>query len=185
MPTSVTDLQAQLADREAIRDCLMRYCRGIDRMDAELVLGVYWPDAVDEHLVFTGSPAEFVAWCMPLMQQMEQTVHLLGNILIAVEGAVADVESYFQAFHRLRAADGKPARDLFLGGRYLDRFERRNDEWRIARRTTIADWFREHADSGDWSSGPLGMQMVPGTRAPHDPSCRIPGLNSTRPGSGD
>src|SRR5262245_50555387 len=106
MPKTVTALHAELADREAIRACLARYCRGIDRLDEALVLGVYWPDAVDEHLVFTGSPTEFVAWCMPLMQQMEQTVHLLGNILIAIDGATASVETYFQAYHRLRAANG-------------------------------------------------------------------------------
>ena len=178
MVSSVKRLQAELADREAIRDCLARYCRGIDRMDEAMVLGVYWPDAVDEHLVFTGSPTEFVAWCMPLMRGMEQTVHLLGNILIAIDGVVASVETYFQAFHRLRADEHHPARDLILGGRYVDRFERRGDEWRIVKRTTIADWYREFADSGDWSTGPLGMKIVPGTRAPEDPSCRFPGLGA-------
>lgn len=67
-------------------------------MDAELVLAVYWPDAVDDHLEFSGSPDEFVAYCMPLMATMEQTSHLLGNTLIEIEGDSAAVESYFQAF---------------------------------------------------------------------------------------
>jgi hypothetical protein len=30
--------------------------------------------------------------------------------------------------------------DLLTGSRYADRFERRNGEWRIARRTLIQDW---------------------------------------------
>ena len=33
-----------LVAREAIRDCLYRYCRGIDRADAEMLRSAYWPD---------------------------------------------------------------------------------------------------------------------------------------------
>jgi len=184
MNTTLSVMQHELLDREAIRHCLMRYCRGIDRMDEELVLGVYWPEAVDEHLEFSGSPREFVAWCMPMMREMDQTSHMIGNILIVIDGHRADVESYFQAFHRLRAGDGQDARDLVVGGRYLDCFERRDDEWRIARRRVIVDWFRHYADSADWRTGPLGMDIVPGARKPDDPSCSVAGFASGRGGLG-
>ncbi len=33
--------------------------------------------------------------------------------------------------------------DDVLGGRYIDRFERRDGEWRIARRVLLLDWTGE------------------------------------------
>ena len=41
--TSIEQLQ-QLLDREAIRDCLMRYRRGVDRFDRELILSAFHTD---------------------------------------------------------------------------------------------------------------------------------------------
>ena len=38
-----------LIDRQAILDCLTRYCRGMDRFDRALVLSAYHPDAIDDH----------------------------------------------------------------------------------------------------------------------------------------
>ena len=36
-------------DRFDIQQCLLRYTRGVDRHDRELMLSAYWPDAFDEH----------------------------------------------------------------------------------------------------------------------------------------
>ena len=36
----------ELVDREAIRECLYRYCRGIDRLDEAALRSSYWPDAI-------------------------------------------------------------------------------------------------------------------------------------------
>lgn len=32
--------------------------------------------------------------------------------------------------------------DVFVGGRYIDKFERRDGEWKIAKRQGVHDWFR-------------------------------------------
>ena len=48
-----------LLDRQEIYDCLVRYCRGVDRLDSELILSAYHPDAIDDHGMFVGSPQEF------------------------------------------------------------------------------------------------------------------------------
>ena len=58
MTTSVGKILNEVADREAIRECLYRYCRGVDRLDAEMVRSAYWPDVVDTHLGFTGNLEE-------------------------------------------------------------------------------------------------------------------------------
>ena len=68
-------------------------------------------------------------------------------------------------------SDGTKSFDSMQAGRYLDRFEERDDEWRIARRKVVVDWFREYDDAGDWDAGPLGnSQIKPGGRYPDDDS---------------
>jgi hypothetical protein len=44
----------QLIDKLEIHEVLTRYCRGIDRCDAELLESVYHPDATDNHGQFVG-----------------------------------------------------------------------------------------------------------------------------------
>lgn len=164
----VSQLQAEMADREAIRDCLYRYCRGIDRCDEAMLRSAYWPDATDSHLEFTGTREELIAWSMPILRGMDQTMHMIGNILIRLNGDTASVESYYYGYHRFN--DGTAMRDSIGAGRYLDVFARREDEWRIARRKVIVDWFRDYADSADWAKGPFGMKVPPGVRHPDDES---------------
>ena len=150
-------LQA-LLDREAIRDVLMRYARAIDRCDRVLLEGVYWPQAIDNHGNFSGLALEFIEWVIPRLRGMDQTTHLIGNILIHVNGSRASVESYFEAYHRIRRANRAPY-DVFLGGRYVDQMERRDAEWRILVRDVAFDWVREFEDSADWSKDVLGLQF--------------------------
>jgi hypothetical protein len=157
----------ELVDREAIRDCLTRYSRAIDRRDPDLLRTVYWPDATDDHVAFKGPATEFISWCMATMEPMELVSHMLGNMLIEVDGAEARVETYFQAYHRI--ADGtRPPYDLILGGRYLDRMGRRDGDWRIQERRCVFDWYREFADSADWSKDFAGVPFRPGGRKPND-----------------
>lgn len=169
MTITVSQIRDELADREAIKDCLYRYSRGMDRCDEEMLRSAFWEDAIDEHLTFKGTREELIAWSLPIRRSMDQVMHLIGNILIRTDGAKADVESYFYAFHRIPLPNGKP-RDTIASGRYLDKFERRGDEWRITQRRLIIDWFRDYPDSGDWEVGPLGMKVPPGGRRPDDPS---------------
>jgi hypothetical protein len=166
---------AEYLDREWIRDVMFRYARAIDRCDPQLLEQVYWPDGIDDHGDFVGSRDEFIAWVMPILKNsMGVTQHFLGNILIRIEGGSAKVESYFQAFHRWEGPDGLPAKDLIMGGRYLDRMEKRGKEWRIAHRTVAFDYFREYADSGDWHAGKYANpRRLLSARAPVDASCTL------------
>ncbi len=164
----VSTIIAQLADREAIRECLYRYSRGVDRLDADMLRSAYWPDAVDQHLEFTGNAEEFIAWAFPIMRSMDQTMHMIGNILMTIRGDSADVESYFYGYHRITLDGGKV--DVIGAGRYIDRFEKRDDEWRVAERLVLTDWFRQYPDSADWSAGMLGQRVDFGGRHPEDSS---------------
>ena len=168
----VSQIRDELADREAIRQCLYRYSRGTDRCDEAMLRSAYWEDAVDDHLSFSGDREAFIAWSMPILGAMDARFHLLANILIELHGDEAAVETYFYGFHRLRPETGEPY-DVVISGRYVDRFEKRDDEWRIGRRIVVVDWFREYPDSADWSKGLMGMMIEPGGIIPDDVSYRL------------
>jgi hypothetical protein len=56
----------ELKDRQDILDCLMRYSRGVDRLDRELLRSAYHPDAVDDHGMFAGGRDAFVDWVVDM-----------------------------------------------------------------------------------------------------------------------
>lgn len=171
MTTKTTQILHELADREAIRECLYRYARGVDRLDAEMVRSAYWPDCIDEHMGFVGNADEFIAWSFPIMGSMDQTMHIVGNVLMTIRGDEAEAESYFYGIHRVNLPDGSKS-DVIGAGRYLDTLQKRGDEWRIHYRLVVTDWFRQYPDSADWSQGMLGIMVDPGGRHPDDESYR-------------
>jgi len=132
-------LVRELADRTAITDVLLRYCRGADRCDEDLIRSAYHPGALDDHGRFTGSAEDFASWVVGVLRETSlATQHALANVLIELRGESADVESSFVAYH-LKSDDAGERVEVF-GGRYVDRFERRNGAWRIAARTVVHDW---------------------------------------------
>jgi ketosteroid isomerase-like protein len=128
-------------DKQEIHEVMMRYCRAIDRMDEELLRSVYHPDAIDNHGLFNGPAAEFIPWCIKQLREAYlATQHVVSNELIEVRGDTAYCEFYFVAHHRYERKG--EARHMEAGGRYVDRFEKRQGEWRIAERTVVVDWQR-------------------------------------------
>jgi hypothetical protein len=159
----------ELLDREAIRDCLFRYCRAVDRCDADLMRSVYWPEATDEHVFTRRSVEDYIQWAMPILLSRDQTVHTIGNILIRVTATSARVESYFHAYERIRRKDDLP-HDFTTSGRYLDVMEKRTGEWRILERIVILDSYRLWPDSADWNIGLFGRKLELGQRRENDRS---------------
>lgn len=82
-----------LLDREAIRECIFSYCRGIDRADEALLRGSYWPDATDRHGPYQGSANEFIAAALPKLRESPRMIHHVGNLSIALRGTRAAVET--------------------------------------------------------------------------------------------
>jgi hypothetical protein len=134
-PAVMSKLQ-ELISREEIREVLMRYCRGVDRGDEDIINSTFHPDAIDDH----GTPAPPTKLAHLIATDGQQRMHFTGNVLIELEGDTAFVESYFIAFspHDVSGVPHTRSR----AGRYVDRFERRDDEWKIAYRRVIDDWAR-------------------------------------------
>ena len=126
----------EMLDKQALNDLLVRYCRGIDRLDKELVLSCFHDDAYDDHGSFKGSPKEFLdqLWERSATKAVAFIEHKLSNVSLEVEGDTAYGESYLE-MHQLSEGE------LVEGyGRFVDRFERRDGEWRIAHRRVILEW---------------------------------------------
>lgn len=126
----------ELLDRRAIRDCIYRYARGLDRHDDELLASAFHPDAIDNHGYWVGRLPEFIQWANHEVHDpyLQHNHHLTGHIA-EIDGDVAHTETY--VIFILRHSDGETVRVGF--GRYMDRFERRDGEWRIALRRLALD----------------------------------------------
>lgn len=127
----------QLQDRQAIRDCINIYCRAVDRLDRELLLSVYHPDAIDDHGLFLAGREDFADQAFSFHRERQHsTQHIVTNHVCELDGDVAHAETYW-----MFAAMNKAGAPLSIsGGRYIDRFEKRDGRWAIAARLCMADW---------------------------------------------
>lgn len=125
----------QLSDLEAIRDAAKRYCRGVDRLDEQLMKSAYWPDATDDHGVFVGNAMTFAEHCMVSHRRWRFTSHCIFNHSIELDddGVHARGEIYNVTY--LLHGEGD-ALDTWHG-RYLDVYEKRAGEWRILERVCV------------------------------------------------
>jgi hypothetical protein len=154
---AITKELTALLDRGKIRNCIVRLARGEDRRGAELIRASFWPDATIDLGVFAGSFDEYLAWVVPGSPAIPVTQHVLGQSVIEHSGDTALVETHVTAYHRVTAEDGD--RDTVIGGRYLDRLDKRGVQWRIGQRTMIYDWYQDFGRSIDWSQGLMGVPL--------------------------
>jgi hypothetical protein len=190
----MADTLATLVAKQEITEVTHRYARAIDRMDETLLRSVFHPHSTHNHFYQGPSsaperpaagddPGDFVRFALNVLSVHTRTHHQLGNTLIEFDGETsAHVETYFTAYHRMRA-QGDPLAsddafetemDYFVAGRYLDRFELHDGVWKIAHRTGMTDWIRLESPS------PRGMAGIDpdtiGQRAPDDLLYRLPSV---------
>ncbi|MGB3807057.1 MAG: nuclear transport factor 2 family protein [Erythrobacter sp.] len=165
---STQDRLAAMLDKQDCTELVHRMARAIDRCDAELVGELFHPDATDDHGGFKGSAKDFVPWVMEVLGTMTRTQHVIGNVLIELDGDHARGESYFIAHHAIPGEDGS---DTFMiaAGRYLDRFERRDGTWKISHRGAVYDWSSAAPLSDIWDR-PAMEEYSFGERGKADPS---------------
>lgn len=135
---SLTDLQV----RAAIDHALRSYCRGIDRLHAPAIEAAFHADAMLDGYG-SGEPTPIAVFVPNVLASLRAkfaaTQHRLSNVTIEIDGHTALVESYVLAYH-VMAVPGAERALLTFNGRYIDRFEARDDTWKIARRALRVDW---------------------------------------------
>jgi hypothetical protein len=160
-----------LKDRVAILDCVATLSRGTDRHDSGLMTDAFHRDGWDAHGTTVVEGPEFAERMNATHAAgSDATLHNITTHTCEIDGDVAHTESYVMG--AILNPDGATAR--LLCGRYIDRLERRDGEWRIAvRHSTV-----EVAMTGDASllQSPYFREFhfVKGTRDESDLSYRRP-----------
>ena len=135
----MSDLLSVMLDKLTLHELVLTYCRAVDRRDYALLETLYHPDAIDDHGgMFCGSAAAYIAWLPTIQAHFETMRHDITNALFAVDGNDANGELYTVAYHR--TPPGPKAREIIIGGRYLDRYQKRDGVWRFLHRSLVFDW---------------------------------------------
>lgn len=165
---------ARLADRAQIQDVMHRWCRAVDRLDVAAMPALFHPDLYDNHGAFNGGLEGLMAWISERHKTITFSLHQVSNMLIEFAGPdLALVETTFVAIQRYspeareslaQTSGGKlgqpgMATDVMGTGRYVDRFERRDGSWKIARRTVVFGWKRMDPVDPDGPRAPPGAQV--------------------------
>ena len=119
---------------QACQDAALRSCHGVDRLDPEVMKSAYWPDATDDHGNFVGNAHEFVDYCMEAHLRWRSTMHCVLNHWVVVDDETTARGEIYNVTYLFRKDE--PVLDTWWG-RYLDRYEKRGDEWRIIERVCV------------------------------------------------
>lgn len=186
---------AELADHEEIRQVIYSFFRASDRRDPELARRAFWEDGYCE----STAPGEPVSKWVPslfdptrdarFIRNFETTMHFMLNMSIRLDGDMAATETYAMAYHVVPPSresiidlagatrfaelgnDDTRRYELWVGTRYLSRFERRNGEWRISVHRYIVEWTKFVPYEGVHpNEGVMTYMRLPGTRDRNDAS---------------
>ena len=136
----------QLLDRQEIIELINDYCNAADRHDHVKMRSLYHPDALDDHgSFFSGLAMEFIDMLPEIQAPMEILHHNVTTVNIKLDGDYAEGEIYILAFHKIKTEDG--AMDLLIGGRYFDKYQKRDGVWKFSHRAVVADWANLHPKS--------------------------------------
>jgi len=137
------DTMEYLLAKDAIADAAKRYCRGIDRCDADVIKSAFHPDAAVRYAA-EGNAWEFAHGAAVSLRRYKATMHAITNQSIDgldLAAGTATGEIYCTAYH-LREAEGSLIVDVWWG-RYLDQYSRIAGEWRIQHRVCVHEWTME------------------------------------------
>jgi hypothetical protein len=137
---AVRDPEVQdMLDEFALHKLVHAYCRAVDRGDLDLLRTLYHPDASDAHgALSTGSVTEFLDQLVAMRPYVRSMQHNITTVNFAVDGDVAEGEIYTIATHTV--AGGAEDVDVVVGGRYLDKYQKRAGAWGFVERMIVTDW---------------------------------------------
>jgi hypothetical protein len=128
----------ELLDKKACEEVLLRYGRTLDWCDYPGQASCYWPDAdIDYGIIRTDAEG----WVINLAEMEKAFVrrwHMTTNCMIKIHGNSASAESNAIAVGTSEE-DGQLMNTLF-GGRFMDEFEKRGEEWRLSKRSYALEW---------------------------------------------
>ena len=156
-----------LIAKQEIYEILITYCRGVDRLDEDLVRWIYHPDGIDDRGYWRGMGWDFAPFVVNRLREANScTTHSVTNVLIEVDGDIATSEAQIQATLVRRGTD--PVVADIMGARYVDRFSKRDGQWKIDERTVVLDWHK--VETWPAAEAPIAVdRFVHGVRDQTDP----------------
>ncbi|MDT5209885.1 MAG: hypothetical protein QOF67_2300 [Mycobacterium sp.] len=178
MPATEALVQ-EMIDEFQLRKLVHAYCRAVDRGDFAKLRDLYHPDADDAHGAFSaGSVDDFLGALAAARPQIRSMQHNITTVNFAIEGNFAEGEVYTIATHTFGA--GERDVDVVVGGRYLDKYEKRDDTWKLIARTIVTDWAQVNDPSLVDLSHPITRDTLKGSADGDDPSRRFFSLLSAQ-----
>ena len=182
MTTTDAVLQ-EMIDEFQLRKLVHAYCRAVDRGDVAKLQSLYHHDAVDAHGGFSaGTADEFLQQLTAARPYIRSMQHNITTVNFAINGHTAEGEIYTIAVHTL-VGKGRDV-DLLIGGRYLDKYEKRDGTWKINERTIVTDWANVNDPSSMDMSHPITKDTLKGALDASDPSYQFFSLLDGTPPEG-
>lgn len=162
-----------LLDEREIKNVVLKYAHGTDRLNWEMVADCYLPQATDDHGAFQGGPAALAGWLADKSKYRGAKQHFVANQLVEIAGDSAVCESYYCCYIEFVGdpefvADGE-SEAVLMGGRYVDRLSRADGTWKIASRSAVVDWTRSLGKPAYWSA-PAAEKFTRGRGDDSDPA---------------
>ena len=133
------DIQDETSSREAIRQQLCNYGRGVDRRDRELLRSVWHEDGtLDYSVPGVTTPDQLIDLLWSTDEKTDVWLHPLTAITIEVQGDRAASEAYVSA-RSYRSTSKTQVRETLIHARYLDGWSLRDDRWAVDHRVAITD----------------------------------------------
>ena len=132
-----------LRSKDQIRNVLADYCRGLDRRDRDLVARCFHPDSELDFGLYKGNGDGWADLAIDGVDRYFEgnSFYFLGQSRIEIDADSARAETYIFSPKTMKARSPNGEVEMWVGGgRFIDVFERRAGEWRILRRTFVADW---------------------------------------------
>lgn len=160
-----TPSNEEIVDRLAIQEVIFSHCRGLDRVDVDVLRQCYWPDAEVNYGFFKGNAHEFCTLITNGIVRNRATHHQVSNILVSRQHSNAVVECYVTAYHH--RPEGQ-ATEMTYFGRYVDHFQKRDEVWKMMFRHVVMDWNQNLTTTDDMATGSLSA-IDQSARKPDDP----------------
>lgn len=156
----------ELLAKEAIRDQIYNYSRGIDRLDKALALQVWHPEGTADYGGKPTTGPAFIEGLFKSLPNMVSHAHHMIDTIIKVNGDKAVSESYANSSLVLPLQGKQGVSISLIRGRYADRWSKRIGRWALDHRAYIEDFRTTQEVLGE---APLGR----GKRDRTDPSYPI------------
>lgn len=133
-------MMSDVEDKQEITEVCYRYGVYLDSREWDRLSEVFTDDAIAEYLDMPRCDGRQAIQdtCSDALGSFTASQHLIGNVLVTLNGDEAESVCYLQAQHVRAGTEGGD--NFIIAGRYLDKLVRTADGWRINHRRLVGMW---------------------------------------------